>query len=66
MQYFLLVFKHIMIIVLISLDLRALLNIFGVNYPFAVRFPIGHLNNKVKDKEYIHVFWNEYAIYFIE
>ena len=41
-----------MIIVLISLDLIVKLNnIFGVNYHFVVRFPIGHVQNEVKDKQ---------------
>ena len=42
MQFFLLALKHIVIIVLISLDVREILNnISGVKYHFVVRFPIG-------------------------
>ena len=41
-----------MIIVLISLDSRVVLNnIFGVNYNFVVRFPIGHVYNEVEGKQ---------------
>ena len=41
-----------MIIVSKSLDIRvALYNILGVNYHFAVLFPIGHFYYEVKDKK---------------
>ena len=52
MEFFLLAFKHLLIIVLISFELRVILNkIFGVKYHFLVRFPEGHVYNKVKDKQ---------------
>ena len=51
MQFYMLPFKHLMIIVLISLDLRVILNsISGVKCHFIARFPIGHVYNKVKEK----------------
>ena len=41
-----------MLIVMISLDVRVILNsISGVKYNFVVRSPIGHVYNKVKDKQ---------------
>ena len=48
MHFFLLVFQHLVAFVLISADLRAILNsISGVKYHFVVRFLIGHVYNKV-------------------
>ena len=59
-----------MIIVLISLDLRVILNkISGVKCNFVVRFPLGHVYNKVKDK---HILLNSiktiyhWVVYFIK
>ena len=47
-----LAFKHLMIIILISLDLRAILNnISAIKYYFVFGFPIGHDDKKVKDKQ---------------
>ena len=41
-----------MIVVLISLDLRVILiKLSGVKYHFVVRFLIGHVYDKVKDKQ---------------
>ena len=52
MKLFQLAFKHLMIIVLISHVLRVILySISGVKYDFVDRFPIGHVYNKVKDKQ---------------
>ena len=49
MEFFLLAFKHILIIVLILFELRVILNkIFGAKYHFLVSFPEGHVYNKVK------------------
>ena len=46
------IFKHLIIIVLISFDLKAILNsISGVKYHFAVRFQLGLVYNKVKVKQ---------------
>ena len=51
MYLFLLAIKHLMIIDLIAHDLRVILNsISGVKYNIVVRFPIGHVYDKVKDK----------------
>ena len=45
-------FKHLTIIILISLDLRAIQNnISAVKYHFVVRFPTDHVDNKVKDTQ---------------
>ena len=50
-----------MIIVLIARDLRVILNsISGVKYNIVVRFPIGHVYNKVKDKHILLNFINSY------
>ena len=52
MQFFLLAFKHLMIIVVIPLDLGVIHNnISGVKYHFVVIFLICHVYNKVKDKQ---------------
>ena len=52
MEFFLLAFKHPLIIVLISFELRVILNkIFGVKYHFLVGFPEGHVYNKFKDRQ---------------
>ena len=61
MYLFLLAFKQVMIIVLIARDLRVILNsISGVKYNIVVRFPIGHVYNKVKDKHILLNFINSY------
>ena len=40
-----------MIVVSISLDLRVIFrNISDIKYHFVVRFPIGYVDNKIKDK----------------
>ena len=53
MHFFLLAFRHLLIIVVISLHIRVTLNsISGVKYYFDVRFPIGHVYNKVKENKY--------------
>ena len=47
MDFFLLAFTHLKIIVLISCDLRVILNNFSaVKYNFVVRFSIGHIYKK--------------------
>ena len=52
MRFFLQAFKHLMIIILISLDFRVILrSISGVKYHFDVRFSIDYVFNKVNDKQ---------------
>ena len=49
MQFFLLAFRYILIIAVISLHKRVILNIiFGVKYHFDVRFPITYITKLKK------------------
>ena len=53
-----------MVIVLVSFDLRVIRNIFGVKYHFAVRFPICHVYNKLKDKQIL--LYSSLGMFFIK
>ena len=53
MQLFLLAFRNLLIIIVISLYIRVILNnISGVKYHFDVQFPKGHVYNRVKENKY--------------